>query len=322
MTKNIYPRLAPILIVTILAALIAYFYLSDNLGFDEKFSFADPADSTEAGIGQLTYVRVLPRGKGLWDWLDLLIVPAVLAGVGVWFSWAQHQHELNLAEKQEKADQRAIESRAQEAALQLYLDRMTELLLERKLAHPEGNEEVREIARVRTLTILRRLDQTRVRFVLQFLHDLGLITDESPVVALAGAALRAAHLKGVELPQVCLSQASLNGSNLVGAVLSGARLQDAMLNKADLRGVDFQEANLEKAYLVNAILTGADLRNADLSAADCNGANLAGANLKGANLNGTKLQTAILDGAILAGASHNGETCWPDGFTPEAVLPR
>ena len=44
----------------------------------------------------------------LWDWLKLLIVPAVIAGVGVWFNWTQKARELNTAR-----------SRAQDEALEL-----------------------------------------------------------------------------------------------------------------------------------------------------------------------------------------------------------
>ena len=56
-----------------------------------------------------------------------------------------------------------------ETALQTYIDKMSELLLEKHLRTSQPEEEVRKIARVRTLTVLRGLDANRKGSVLQFL---------------------------------------------------------------------------------------------------------------------------------------------------------
>src|SRR5215208_5471833 len=55
-------------------------------------------------------------GITLWDWIKLLIVPAVIAGGGVWFNRQQRESELALAKQ-----------RAQDEALQAYLDHMSQL---------------------------------------------------------------------------------------------------------------------------------------------------------------------------------------------------
>jgi hypothetical protein len=39
----------------------------------------------------------LVPGKTLWDWLDLLIIPFVLAIGGIWFSRAERRHEQVIA---------------------------------------------------------------------------------------------------------------------------------------------------------------------------------------------------------------------------------
>ena len=54
----------------------------------------------------------------LWDWLKLLIVPAVIAGGGIWFNTQQRERE-----------QRLANARAQDEALQAYLDQMADLLI-------------------------------------------------------------------------------------------------------------------------------------------------------------------------------------------------
>src|SRR5262245_46064880 len=92
--------------------------------------------------------------KTLWDWMQLLIIPLVL-GIGAFF--------LNRSERQ---NEREIErDRQQEAALQGYIDRLSELLLKEALLSSEQNEEVRNVARIRTLAVLRGLDSKRKALV-------------------------------------------------------------------------------------------------------------------------------------------------------------
>ena len=60
-------------------------------------------------------------GITLWDWLELLIVPAVIAGGGFWFNRQQRERELEIAEQ-----------RAQDDALHAYLDQMSGMLVPNK----------------------------------------------------------------------------------------------------------------------------------------------------------------------------------------------
>ena len=103
-----------------------------------------------AWTGFNTYTKpdtIDEREKTLWDWLDLLIVPAVLAGGAYLFNRAERRNESQIAEQ-----------RARDATLQAYLDQMTTLLLEKELRKSKPDTEIREVARIRTLTALRRLD--------------------------------------------------------------------------------------------------------------------------------------------------------------------
>jgi hypothetical protein len=141
-------------------------------------------------------------GITLWDWIKLLIVPAVIAGGGLWFNRQQRERETEIAEQ-----------RAQDEALQAYLDQMSTLLLEKNLRSSEEASEVRTLARARTLTVLRRLDGERQGRVLQFLHESRVIDKENLVLDLRGADLRGAYLRHADL-----SGANLFGANLFGAV--------------------------------------------------------------------------------------------------------
>jgi hypothetical protein len=114
-------------------------------------------------------------------------------------------------------DQRAererelAEQRAQDEALQAYLDQMGGLLLEKDLRESEGGSEVRTLARARTLTVLGRLDPSRKEAVMQFLVEAKLVQ------RVAGTGQRA------DLGQANLSDADLSWADLREADLDGAR---------------------------------------------------------------------------------------------------
>lgn len=305
-----------LLVLIVLFTLIAYAAphtpVYDWLGFSEPTAHKD--EPLASGI--IVYIRDLPREKTPWDWLELLIVPAALAAIGLWFSQAQRQHNSELARKREAAEERALESRAQESALQGYLDRMTTLLLDRSLGGATASEGVREIARARTLTILRRLDEERVRYVVAFLLDTGLIRYDCPILSLQDADLRNALLNDVQLPEASFSGALLSEANLSSSDLTNSLFAGAMLNKAKLSSAKLQNATFAGANLVKAELRHADLRGANMQKANLEDANLLRANLRNATLNGANLKNANLDQAILTEVSYDEATVWPDGFDP------
>jgi uncharacterized protein YjbI with pentapeptide repeats len=262
-------------------------------------------------------------GKTLWDWMDLLLVPSILALGGLWFNRQERTAE------RERADERRRED-----ALQNYLDQMTVLLIDKKLRTSE-REEKRDIARTRTLTVLRELDRVRKGMLVQFLTESDLIKTESPVVYLGSADLSGANLSGVSLSGANLERAVLRGADLIAAVIDPATQLDrkwhlvwqivngeaslGTLAKADLSGANLSGADLIKANLGGADLTDADLRRAKLTGADLRGADLRGADLREAYLFRVDLREADLRGADLRGAEYSEATIWPDGFNPEAA---
>jgi hypothetical protein len=226
------------------------------------------------------------RGKTLWDWLQLLIIPAVLAVGGYLFNYTTSRTEREIAS-----------DRQREEALQAYIDKISELLLHEKLRELEpGYEEVRKIARVRTLTLLPRLDKERKRSVPQFLYESGLIEKDKQIIDLSGANLSGANL----------FEADLSGANLRGANLFEANLYEAYLREAYLREANLSGANLRGAKLSRAILFVANLYEADLSGAILSGTNLFEADLSGADLSGAFLSRAFLSRANLGEANLRG----------------
>jgi hypothetical protein len=195
--------------------------------------------------------------KTLWDWLDLLIVPMVLA-VGAF-----------LLDGSRKRSERAVESdRQRQQVLDDYFAYISDLLLNKHLSASPGNNQARELARTRTLTALRLLDGRRKAQVLQFLYEARLISAD-PVIQLNGADFRKAFLD-----EATLSRAELRGVYFSGASIRHATLVGTDLRGSDLSGVNFYASNLTDARLAQATLDGADLRWAILKNTDLSEASL------------------------------------------------
>ena len=272
--------------------------------------------------------------KTLWDWLNLLGVLAipVVAGLGVaWYTTKQTQAseaaaeqqrktELEIAEQRHKAEQEAAEKRHQteleiandnqrEAALQAYIDKMSELLLVNDLNNSPNKDRIHDIASLRTLTVLRRLDPVRKTSVLQFLIEAHLFGNNNYIVNLHGADLCYTNLNSADL-----SRADLGGADLVGAFLAAAILEEANLVAVDLSKANLSCADLRKAHMMLVNLVEADLSGADLSGADLSGADLSGADLSGADLNEADLSDVkgVTDEQLSQAKSLKGATM-PNG---------
>jgi hypothetical protein len=150
--------------------------------------------------------------KTIWDWLQLLIVPLALVGLGLAFDLRQQAVEDRRAERERDL----AEQRAQDEALRAYLDQMGQLILERNLLEAEDNDPVYALAHARTRTILARLDAEQNRTVTRFLTTTGLTGiergDRPTISLLANIELRDANMSGADL-----SGADLGGANLLNA---------------------------------------------------------------------------------------------------------
>ena len=245
--------------------------------------------------------------KTLWDWLQLFIVPLALAAIGLWFAAQQDARQQQIEDQRAKSDRQIEEQRAQDAALQAYLDQMSQLMLDGDLRSSKAGSAVRTLARARTQTILAQLDDRRKSTVVQFLYEASLLERKQPVVSLSDVRLRGADLSQLDLSEANLSGADLRGADLRGANLSDADLSEAKLHKADLRssflsGADLSEAYLIETELTDATLTFANLGGTKLSGADLSRALLSDADLSEAYLFETDLGDADLQDAYLQDA--------------------
>ncbi len=291
------------------------------------------------GFGEfITETGEIQRGKTLWDWFDLLLLPLVIAGtvsaLAVWkwrsdrrqaelqleqereLAWKKVESELQMAdlrkdshleasEIQSRTNRVIAKDRLHEETLNVYLDRMSELVLERGLQNADPDDTVRTIARSRTLTALVGLDSERKGTILEFLYSAKLINLSDKV----GDLMLQVDLVDTKRPPVDLAHADFSGAYLAATTLKGADLQEVDFRMADLRGCDLSGANLRGADLSDAELTGArlvqvnlreaKLKDADLRSADLTGAVLQGAQMIGAQLSETDMGKSDLTAAAL-----------------------
>jgi uncharacterized protein YjbI with pentapeptide repeats len=279
--------------------------------------FAESSESKKAATKttettQTKTVRTFEhqREKTLWDWLQLLIIPVVIAGATIGFSAAQNAHTEQIAQDQQ-----------QEATLRTYIDDISSLMLDKDPrlwaplpttnSTPNPESQVRTVARAHTLVALRRLDSARKGLLVQFLYEAGLISRDNTIISLEDADLSEADLRGLDLHAINLYKANLysaklDGASLWDAILNNATLDKANLSGAILNGALLQEASLQSANLRKAILADTNLFEADLGGADLSGADLSRADLLYSQLEFTRMTRANLSGSYLGGANLRG----------------
>jgi hypothetical protein len=236
------------------------------------------------------------RGRTVWDWLQMLVVPLMLVAVGFWFTT-----------QQEVRQQQIEDQRSQDTALQAYFDGMTNLLIDEQgtqLRKLDPDAEVQRLIQARTETLLAILDKDRKVSVVLFLARSDVIPKGDPLVSLAGIDLSFIDLRGIDL-----SETSLAASNLAHAILTNVNL-----SRSDLGNADLSEANLSRADLSEANLSGADLSGANLGDANLRETYLVETDLSDTDLSGANLSDAIgVTDKQLLQAKTLADTTMPDG---------
>jgi uncharacterized protein YjbI with pentapeptide repeats len=262
-----------------------------------------------SGFGGHTYNKTPSEEyrppKTVWDWMGLFGAPVgaalLAAAAAAWFT--QHREKFaRESEVRSRREERVLEDRRSGAeALQKYLDSMTGLMLEEKLqtlvpgVEVQGAEQVREMARARTLAVLQGLDGVRKGTLLRFLYESKIISKGKSILQLRGADFLKANLFHADLHEADLSYTFLRRADLHEADLHGADLHGADLGFANLREADLSWADLGGAYLGGTDLSGADLGRAYLRGADLDKARLHGAYLDKDALTQEQLKLAIFE---------------------------
>jgi uncharacterized protein YjbI with pentapeptide repeats len=307
-----------ILLVAVTLIIVGYWF--DVTGFNGYIQVSTIHTLSGPTAGTVTRTEVYQSGKTLWDWLQLLIIPLVLAVIALLFNRATTRTEQKIAADRYKQDKEIAERRYQndksialdkqrEELLQTYLDRMSELLLDRQLRTSAPDSELRNVARVRTINILLQLDSRRIGYVFAFLQEAGLVSNmlDKSVVNLSGADFSKVNWSQTNIREADLSQANFHKADLIQAFLFKVNLSRAMFLQANLFQVELREVDLSESICLNSNLSEASLYKANFHKAKIENTNfsnayLEGTNLSETNLGGTNFYRADLSGANLSKA--------------------
>src|SRR6266567_6901644 len=167
-------------------ALIIAGYWFDWTGFNGYNQVTTAHTISGPSAGTVVKTEVYQPGKTLWDWLNLLGVLAIPVAVGfgtVWFTHTQQQRDQLLADQRAQTERDIAVDNQRHAVLQAYIDKMSELLLNGHLAERTADgqpktvdKQVRDVVRVRTITVLVQLDARRVGYVFAFLREAELMS--------------------------------------------------------------------------------------------------------------------------------------------------
>ena len=151
------------------------------------------------GVGERRWRKApdeeVQPAKTLWDWLQLLIVPAILIGVTFVWSATQTRSDNKREDRRIAADRAAAEEARRDTTLQTFLDRMSDLIIHEGLLSTKRPPAVAAVAHTLTAAAVRRLDGARKGQVVLFLGDAGLLDAGSDM-------LLDADLTGADLTNV------------------------------------------------------------------------------------------------------------------------
>jgi uncharacterized protein YjbI with pentapeptide repeats len=244
-----------------------------------------------------------PSSKTIWDWLQLLIIPIMLATGGYIFNATLSRNE-----------QRSSQDDQQEGTLQSYLHGMSDLLLEKQLRTSQPNDEVRNVARAITLAALRKLNSERKLVLIRFLFESNLFNiiklDDAD---LSGILLRNITLRDLEMHYAIVtnvffdnfnfercdfddtnfSNSTYTGIKVISSSLRGVNFSHTKMTNLDFTGSSLIEADLSYANLSNVIFRNADLSNANFTGARLSNVDLHGATITREQLNRAKLLQGV-----------------------------
>lgn len=202
-----------------------------------------------------------PRSKTLWDWLDLILIPAVLAMV----AWIYKEFDKTKTKKEELINR-------QNLSLDNFIKTITELNLEYNLSSDKPIEGTSEIARSRVILVLNDLDSASKGQVLQFLYESNLV-NQNPKIKLVGANFRESNLRGIDLSfaeirGAYFSDSDLSKCNFSSSTFVGCDFTDSDFSESKVNNVDFSYTNLTKCKFHKVDLRSTNLEGATLDYAD------------------------------------------------------
>jgi hypothetical protein len=202
--------------------------------------------------------------KSFWDWLQLLIVPLMLALGAFYLNSAADFRDYQIAQE-----------RKQQEILTDYFSKMQGLIVETKKIketsgytklHPKDEAarllpEFRSTAQALTLSVLEQLDGERKGKVITYLAESQLITANND----NQSSRSEIKLDGANLQKLELKDQVFSYINIAGADMTSTELSDILISDSDLSRVNLTEAVLQDVTFKNSNLSGVNLDGASLT---------------------------------------------------------
>lgn len=189
------------------------------------------------------------KDKKFWNWLELLIIPTLLALGALFF-------EVQADQRTEDSD----DKRAAQQSLEEYLKTVQEIVTSSKPSTEKENErstvleklsyEEKAVIESFTELVLSEIDGNQKSQVVKLLYDLELINCN-------GGFCETINLDGVDLTEANLSNLDLRNINLKGANLKNALLIETNLELANLENSNLENADFKLARIKNATMSNA-----------------------------------------------------------------
>jgi uncharacterized protein YjbI with pentapeptide repeats len=198
-----------------------------------------------------------------------------------------------------------------------YFEHLENLSIQMNLMTDDRKAGAVELARGRTVVLLRELDLAKKKQLMAYLRSSSLITDKKcengePIISFRQQDLSDMDLRELKLNCLDLSGTDLSRADLRRTDLRGTDLRGASLTGTQLTGVitdDETKLDIDRNLFFRLVKEEGKWR--DFSGEDFSGANLAGTNLSNANFSNANFSSAILAGAQLVGSNlqHSGQFC-------------
>jgi hypothetical protein len=181
------------------------------------------------------------RDKTFWNWMELLIVPLILAAGAMYLDMSQTAKQDELETSRIEEARRIEDERHKVGILNDYRGVITELVKDNGLLSGTPDNGAVEAAKSITDATLSQLDGPQKGALLSFLFHSKLIGHpERPnaVISLFNSDFRGAALTNANLSSAILNDTDLSGADLTGALLWGTQFNEfTVLAGADFSGV-------------------------------------------------------------------------------------
>ncbi|CAF1048810.1 unnamed protein product [Adineta steineri] len=195
---------------------------------------------------------------------------------------ASRQKDYEIARQQRELDLVLADNRQMDVVLATYFKEMSDLFLSPNFTLGDNNI-MATVIRAKTLTALRQMDTKRKAYIILFLFESKMLTNNQHPIDLSGADLDGLDLSVSPrmryMKQASLRNISLMHISLANATFANRDLSDSNFNFATLSNVNFEGCHIERTSFLNATLQNtkfgdAFVRDTEFSGSDLNGSNI------------------------------------------------